>query len=181
MILFYEFFVFKEKEVFSLNIEEIFYLHNHTIFKYLYYLLNDEKLAEDCTQETFVRYLNHHQTIKEGADLAWLRCTARNLAYDHYRRKRIIQFVPFLQQHEEQASPSPHQWLMQREDAKILYLAIRKLKITYRDVIILRKIEGLSIEETCAILGWNEGKVKNTLKRALIALKKQLGGEMDEE
>ena len=49
---------------------------------------------------------------------------------------------------------------MQREDAKILYLAIRKLKITYRDVIILRKIEGLSIEETCAILGWNEGKVK---------------------
>lgn len=181
MILFYEFFVFKEKEVFSLNIEEIFYLHNHTIFKYLYYLLNDEKLAEDYTQETFVRYLNHHQTIKEGADLAWLRCTARNLAYDHYRRKRIIQFVPFLQQHEEQASPSPHQWLMQREDAKILYLAIRKLKITYRDVIILRKIEGLSIEETCAILGWNEGKVKNTLKRALVALKKQLGGEMDEE
>ena len=164
-----------------MNIEEIFYLLNHTIFKYLYYLLNDEKLAEDYTQENFVRYLNHHQTIKVGADLAWLRCTARNLAYDHYRRKKIIQFVPFLQQHVEQASPSPHQWLMQREDAKILYLAIRKLKITYRDVIILRKIEGLSIEETCAILGWNEGKVKNTLKRALIALKKQLGGEMDEE
>ena len=33
-------------------------------------------------------------------------------------------------------------------------------KITYRDVIILRKIEGLSIEETSNILGWNEGKVK---------------------
>ena len=48
-----------------MNIEEIFYLHNHTIFKYLYYLLNDEKLAEDYTQETFVRYLNHHQTIKK--------------------------------------------------------------------------------------------------------------------
>ena len=77
--------------------------------------------------------------------------------------------------------PSPHEWLMQQEDAKILYLAISKLKITYRDVIILRKIEGLSIEETCEVLGWNEGKVKNTLKRALVALKKQLGGEMDEE
>lgn len=61
---------------------------------------------------------------------------------------------------------------MQREDARILYLAIRKLKITYRDVIILRKIEGLSIEETSNILGRNEGKVKNTLKRALVALKK---------
>ena len=140
-----------------MKIEEIFYLHNHTIFKYLYYLLNDEKLAEDYTQETFVRYLKHHQTIKEGADLAWLRCTARNLAYDHYRRKGLFN-LSLLQQHEEQASPSPHQWLMQQEDAKMLYLAIRKLKITYRDVIILRKIEGLSIEETCTILGWNEGK-----------------------
>lgn len=165
----------------NLKLEEIFYLHNQAIFKYLYYLLNDEKLAEDFTQETFIRYCNYQQVIKEGVELAWLRRTARNIAYDYYRRKKLIQFVPFLQQYEEQASPTPHQWLMQQEDAKMLYLAIRKLKMTYRDVIILRKIEGLSIEETCHVLGWNEGKVKNTLKRALIALKKELGGEFHEE
>ncbi len=181
MILFSTLIVFKGKGVYGMKVEKIFHLHNQTIFKYLYYLLNDETLAEDFTQETFVRYFNYQQSIKEGAQLAWLRSTARNLAYDHFRRKRLIQFVPFLQQHEKQSSPSPHEWLMQQEDAKILYLAISKLKITYRDVIILRKIEGLSIEETCEVLGWNEGKVKNTLKRALVALKKQLGGEMDEE
>jgi len=164
-----------------LRIEELFYLHNQSIFKYLYYLLNDEKLAEDFTQETFVRFFNYQQSIKEGAELAWLRSTARNLAYDHYRRKRLIQFVPFLNDHEELEPNSPHQWLIQQEDAKTLYLAISKLKLTYRDVIILRKIEELSIQETCDVLGWNEGKVKNTLKRALIALKKQLGGEFNEE
>ncbi|KOS64016.1 RNA polymerase sigma factor [Lysinibacillus sp. FJAT-14222] len=164
-----------------MTFEELFYLHNQTIFKYLYYLLNDEKLAEDFTQETFVRYFKYQQTIKEGAELAWLRRTARNLAYDHYRRKRLIQFVPFLNYHEELEPTSPHQWLIQQEDAKMLYLAISKLKIAYRDVIILRKIEGLSIQETCDVLGWTEGKVKNTLKRALVALKKQLGGEFDEE
>jgi RNA polymerase sigma-70 factor (ECF subfamily) len=164
-----------------LTIEELFYLHNQTIFKYLYYLLNDEKLAEDFTQETFTRYLKYQQTIKEDAELAWLRSTARNLAYDHYRRKRLILFVPFLNDHEELEPTSPHQWLIQQEEAKTLYLAISRLKLTYRDVIILRKIEGLSIQETCDVLGWNEGKVKNTLKRALVALKKQLGGEFDEE
>ncbi|MDM5230314.1 RNA polymerase sigma factor [Lysinibacillus pakistanensis] len=161
--------------------EEQFYLHNQTIFKYLYYLLNDEKLAEDFTQETFMRFFKYRQTIKEGAELAWLRSTARNLAYDYYRRKRLIQFVPFLNDHEELEPNLPHQWLIQQEDAKKLYLAISKLKLTYRDVIILRKIEELSIQETCDVLGWNEGKVKNTLKRALVALKKQLGGEFNEE
>ncbi|MFJ8087628.1 hypothetical protein ACIQ7N_05415 [Lysinibacillus sp. NPDC095746] len=49
-----------------MTIEELFYLHNQTIFKYLYYLLNDEKLAEDFTQETFALYLKYQQTIKEG-------------------------------------------------------------------------------------------------------------------
>ena len=161
--------------------EEQFYLHNQTIFKYLYYLLNDEKLAEDFTQETFMRFFKYQQTIKEGAELAWLRRTARNLAYDYYRRKRLIQFVPFLNDHEEHDPTSPHQWITQQEDAQTLYLAISRLKLTYRDVIILRKIEGLTIQETCDVLGWNEGKVKNTLKRALVALKKQLGGEFDEE
>ncbi|MFJ6209855.1 RNA polymerase sigma factor [Lysinibacillus sp. NPDC092081] len=119
--------------------------------------------------------------MKEGAELAWLRSTARNLAYDHYRRKRLIQFVPFLNSHEELEPTSPHQWLIQQENAKMLYLAISRLKLPYRDVLILRKIEGLSIQEICDVLGWNEGKVKNTLKRALVALKKQLGGEFDEE
>ncbi|GLC89887.1 RNA polymerase sigma factor [Lysinibacillus piscis] len=163
-----------------MTLEELFYLHNQTIFKYLYYLLNDEKLAEDFTQETFTRFLHYEKSIKAGAELAWLRRTARNLAYDHYRRKRLIQFVPFLQGHEEQEPISPHQWLLQQEEAKALYLAIRQLKLSYRDVIILRKIEGLSIQETCDVLGWNEGKVKNTLKRALAVLQKQLGGDWDD-
>lgn len=159
----------------------MFQLHNQAIFKYLYYLLNDEKLAEDLTQETFIRYFKYERSIKENADLAWLRRTVRNLAYDHYRRKRLIQFVPFLKQHEELEPISPHGWLEKHEDAKALYLALSTLKLNYRDVIILRKIEGLSIQETCDVLGWNEGKVKNTQKRALLALKENLGGDFDEE
>ena len=159
----------------------IFQIHNQAIFKYLYYLLNDEQLAEDFTQETFVRYFKYEHNIKENAELAWLRRTARNLAYDHYRRKKLIQFVPFLKQHEDLEPISPHHWLEKQEDARTLYFAINELKFTYRDVIILRKIEGLSIQDTCDVLGWNEGKVKNTLKRALLALKQQLGGDFDEK
>ncbi len=82
----------------------------------------------------------------------------------------------FLNDHEELEPNLPHQWLIQQEDAKKLYLAISKLKLTYRDVIILRKIEELSIQETCDVLGWNEGKVKKHFKTCTCSIKKAAWG-----
>ncbi|MFJ5771138.1 RNA polymerase sigma factor [Psychrobacillus sp. NPDC093180] len=52
------------------------------------------------------------------------------------------------------------------EEVRGLYIALGKLKPSYREVIIWRKIEELSIKETAEILSWNEEKVKNTLRRA---------------
>ncbi|MCD8510027.1 MAG: RNA polymerase sigma factor [Bacillus sp. (in: Bacteria)] len=60
------------------------------------------------------------------------------------------------------------------EQERELYLAIAKLKRSQREVIILRKIKDFSIKETALILGCSEGKVKTTLWRGMIALKKQL-------
>ena len=51
-----------------------------------------------------------------------------------------------------------------------MYQAIASLKLEHRLAIILRKIEGLSIKETAAILGWNEAKVKNNTERGMKAL-----------
>lgn len=61
--------------------------------------------------------------------------------------------------------------------------ALSKLRLEYKEVIILRKIEGLSIKETANHLGWTEVKVKNATARAMQALKKELeeGGELHAE
>jgi len=45
------------------------------------------------------------------------------------------------------------------------------MKLTYQQVIILRKIQLLSVKETASILNWGESKVKMTLSRALTILR----------
>ncbi|WP_246187720.1 RNA polymerase sigma factor [Ornithinibacillus caprae] len=55
-----------------------------------------------------------------------------------------------------------------------MYQSLRKLKRSYQEVIILRKIKELSIHETAEVLDWDESKVKNTLFRGLAALKQEM-------
>ena len=70
--------------------------------------------------------------------------------------------------------PSPEQITVLNEAEKELYLAIGRLKRSYRDVIVLRKIKEFSIKETSDILGWSESKVKVNLSRGIQALKNEL-------
>jgi len=63
------------------------------------------------------------------------------------------------------------------EEERLVYHAMSRLKRSYREVLLLRKIKGLSIRETTDVLGWKESKVKTTLSRALQAMKVQLEKE----
>jgi RNA polymerase sigma-70 factor, ECF subfamily len=54
------------------------------------------------------------------------------------------------------------------------YVALKHLKQTYREVILLRKIQELSSKEVSEVLGWSEARVNTTLHRALKALKQRL-------
>ena len=161
--------------------ERIYEQHQHAIFKYLFYLIGHEQVAEDLLQETFIRAFRSKERLRnEEATRNWLRKIARNLAYDYLRRKRIIQWLPFIKERHEQTTNSALQFVEQSEQTTALYEALQKLRVEYRDVCILRKIEGCSIEETAHILGWNVHKVKNTQKQALKEMRQLLGGMFDE-
>lgn len=165
--------------------EQFYEQYSDAIFKYIFMLVGNKETAEDFTQETFYRAYKQFKTFKEQASIqTWLRKIARNLVYDHYRRKRIIQFIPFLSQHEQQDTQLlPNEIVEKGEAIVAVYRALSKLKLEYKEVIILRKIEGLSIKETANLLGWTEVKVKNATARAMQALKKELeeGGELHAE
>lgn len=165
--------------------EQFYEQYSDAIFKYIFMLVGKKETAEDFTQETFYRAYKQFETFQEQASIqTWLRKIARNLVYDHYRRKRIIQFIPFLSQHEQQDTQLlPNEIVEKGEAIVAVYRALSKLKLEYKEVIILRKIEGLSIKETANLLGWTEVKVKNATACAMQALKKELdeGGELHAE
>ena len=168
----------------AFNFEQEYELHSDRIYQYIYFLVGKTELAEDLTQETFIKAFNQLKTFRqEASTLTWLMKIARNLAYDDYRRKKIISFLPFTKEHElKETTYIPEKWLETLEESKHLYIALQKLKFDYREAIVLRKIEGVSIKETAQILGWNEAKVRNCTERGMKALKDILmeGGSQNE-
>ena len=57
------------------------------IYRYCYFRVQNRMLAEDLTQETFLRYFAQTSYIHRGKQLAYLYTIARNLCIDHYRKK----------------------------------------------------------------------------------------------
>ncbi|MFJ7972710.1 RNA polymerase sigma factor [Psychrobacillus sp. NPDC096389] len=159
------------------EVANIYKQFSPSIFRYMSYLVQHKQVAEDLTQEVFIRFVRMGDIHRTPVEIqAWLRKTARNIAFDYLRRKRLIEFIPFISIH-ERVGEHP---FFEMEEVRELYIALGKLKPSYREVIIWRKIEELSTKETAEILSWSEEKVKNTLKRAMQALRKEMGGVQNE-
>lgn len=58
------------------------------IYRYCYFKLHSRELAEDVTQETFLRYLEHYNCLTTVSALKYLYTIARNLCVDEYRKHR---------------------------------------------------------------------------------------------
>ncbi|WP_058306170.1 RNA polymerase sigma factor [Gracilibacillus massiliensis] len=157
--------------------------YHHDIYNYIFYMLGDHEQAKDLMQDTFVRAYHSFDSFHGGEEKAWLVRIARNITIDYIRKQKPIAYMfdwskPLLAN-----VKTPEQISILNEREKELYQALQKLKNSYREVIILRKIKELSIKETAVILDWSENKVKVQLFRALKALKKELqkGGFMHEQ
>ena len=165
-------------EVSDLSFEEIYEHYADGVFQYIYFLVGEERLAEDLTQETFVKAWWGLRAFKaESSYKTWLTTIARNTTYDHFKKKSALGFLPFLKQHEPVATYTPEIWLQQQYDQQELYAAIGRLKYEYREAIVLTKIEGFSAKEAATILGWNVKKVHNAVERGMKTLGQLLGGD----
>ena len=163
------------------RLEQHYEMHSDQIYQFLYFITFDVQLSEDLMQETFIRAYEAKRIYRADANvLTWLRTIAKNIAYGHFKRKKIITFLPFTKNDAETAiTLSAEQLLSIEEEKRELYQAIANLKLEHRLAIILRKIEGLSIKETATILGWNEAKVKNNTERGMKALEILMKGESE--
>ncbi|MGV3466849.1 MAG: RNA polymerase sigma factor [Heyndrickxia sp.] len=154
---------------------DLFHDYNDIIYRFILLMVNNREEAEDLTQEVFIKAYKGLVHFKgESSYKTWLYTIARNLVYDHLRKKRTIAIFGNVFHPTDQKNPLPEEILEMKETTQFLYQALFSLKASYREIIILRKIKGYQINETAEILGWTEAKVKTTLFRALQALKKEL-------
>jgi len=160
------------------SVKELFLMHQHEIYNFLVYFMGTRDV-EDLVQEVFIKLLKSHYRLQDVTNSKSLLFTmARNIAIDYRRKKRIQSLIPIdslFDLASKDKTPLDH--LESSEEKDYLFRLLSKLKPAYRDVIILRRIQHLSIEETAQVLGWNETKVKTTLHRALKKLKEEIGFE----
>ncbi|WLR53739.1 RNA polymerase sigma factor [Mesobacillus subterraneus] len=160
---------------YSIRFQEVYEEYSDKVYGYLLLLTGKKEVAEDLTQETFLRVYKHiHQFNGDSQIFTWIVKIARNVAIDHLRRRRRLRFFSLDKYVIESCQPSPVEIIVKGEKTSLLYKGIKALKLNYQEVLILRKIKEFSIKETAVILGWSESKVKITTSRAMAALKKEL-------
>lgn len=153
-----------------MNWEELYLKYSDAVYNYIFLMVGNQETAEDLTHDTFVKVKHSLERYRGQASYkTWLFKIARNCTYDFLRRKRAVHFIPFTSVNLEDPQLSPAAYLHNKESTQDLYVAIKKLKLSYQEVIILRYIYELSIEETAAILNWSISKVKS---KTFVAMKK---------
>ncbi|KMZ42662.1 MULTISPECIES: RNA polymerase sigma factor [Bacillales] len=152
------------------RIEQWFLTYSQDVYRFLVYYTGRTDI-DDLVQETFIRALKAMQGTEVENPKTWLFAIARNVAIDERRKTKLISWLPdiFLQ-HLVSHDITPEESLMLSENKRLLYEMINQLKSSYRDVLILRGIKGLSSKETAEVLGWTEAKVNLTLHRAMKAI-----------
>lgn len=152
-----------------------------TVFRFIYFRVNDRALAEDFTSETFLRALRRITTISyQGRDIgAWFVTIARNIVFDHMKSARHRLEITTADTLEGgTAAASPESAVIDALTSDRLMSAVRQLGDEQRECVMLRFIQGYSVSETADVMGKNEGAIKALQHRAVRKLAELVGAEL---
>ncbi len=149
--------------------------YSHSVYRFVFYRVGSQALAEDLTSETFFRALRSMTGFQwQGKDFgAWLMTIARNLVVDHYKsgRSRLETVTDDLTGHDA-ATAGPEDEVISRLTSETLLEALTKLPEEQRTCLVMRFLNESSIAETARVLGRTEGAIKQLQLRAVRNLAK---------
>jgi RNA polymerase sigma-70 factor, ECF subfamily len=159
--------------------------YQHRLLRYLTYLTGQSDLAEDLFQETWIRVLERgHQYDGRHEFSTWLFSVARHLTIDRMRRKSAVSLDGLLDNDEDHAPldpvdirPSALEIVAQHEHADRINAALVCIAAEYREAVVLRFQEGLTLDEIAAVTGAPLGTIKSRLYRGLNLLMPLLKGD----
>lgn len=160
----------------------IYESHQTQLYRYVARRVGHADTARDLTSEVFRRLV---QAVAQGAApttsvRAWLYRTAHNVVVDHYRRQAIRKYVPLSGLHVD-PGPGPALLAEQRIQAEQARTALQSLTEDQQQVVALRFLEGLSLQETAEIVERSIAAVKALQHRGLAAMQRCLSESTAEE
>jgi RNA polymerase sigma-70 factor (ECF subfamily) len=140
------------------------------VFRFVLFRVSDRPLAEDLTSETFLRALRRISSVSyQGRDVgAWFVTIARNLVLDHVKSSRYRLEMTTADILDSSADDrGPEHEVVEEATAAELMRCVAQLGRDQQECITLRFMQGLSVSETAAVMGRNEGAVKALQHRAV--------------
>lgn len=141
--------------------------HYDKIYRYCYMRTQHRQAAEDITQETFLRFMEHYDYKEIEKVLAYLYTIARNLCIDYYRGRSMVS------EKDDQVTESREEDIVIRQS---LQQALKKLSFEEQELIFLRYVNDVPLGQMSRIYGISRFALYRKLQVCLRKLKKDLKG-----
>ena len=154
--------------------------HRSALLRFLRRRLGNAALAEDLTQETWLRAANAQGAAAIDNPRGYLFSIASNLALDHQRHvghrvelQAVAEVVEAVADHQ----PSPENVVLYRSEFARLLRVVDRLSPRCREVFVLGKFEGLSLDEIGERLGISRNTVVTHMVNALAAIEREMASD----
>lgn len=166
-------------------LDELIVRYQHRLLRYLLFLTGNREMAEDLFQDVWMRVLTRGSQFNGKARFeTWLFTIARNLVIDHKRKRTMASLDELIDTGNEDDrpvtfevadnQPTPFDRFASGEDRERIASALLQMDTLYREVLVLRFHEELTLEEIARITHAPLSTVKSRLYRGLTAIKPKL-------
>jgi RNA polymerase sigma-70 factor (ECF subfamily) len=167
--------------------------HLDAAFNLAFWLVRSAPDAEDIVQESYMRAFRAFQGFTGTDAKPWLLAIVRNAAYRWLSNRRRAENVisldeAFGSRGEEPAEaqvasedPTPEAQLIGEVDRGLVQRGLAELPPVFREIVVLREIEGLAYREISRVTGAPLGTVMSRLARGRKELRKTMRGLMDKD
>jgi RNA polymerase sigma-70 factor, ECF subfamily len=165
--------------------EEAVLPHLDAAYNLARWLTRNDEDAQDVTQESFLRAFRFFDGYQGGNMRAWLLTIVRNTCYTWLSRNRApdfaVEFDEELHSEEVSGSADPEIQVLANADKETVRRALSELPEIFREVLVLREMEGMSYKEIADVASVSLGTVMSRLARGRTRLRESLGAALGKE
>jgi RNA polymerase sigma-70 factor (ECF subfamily) len=157
--------------------EEVVLPHLDAAYNLARWLVGKPQDAEDIVQEAYLRAFKFFGGYQGGDARAWVLKIVRNTGYSFLEKNRPAELAEEFDEEVHKAvveQPGAEAALLQSADRRMLREALDELPVNFREVIVLRELEGMSYKEIAEVKGVPIGTVMSSLARARTQLRERL-------
>lgn len=165
------------------NFDEAVLPHLGSAYNLARWLIRNDADAEDVVQEAYLRAFRLFGSFHGGAGRPWLLAIVRNTCYTWMQRNRAVKLQVDLEETDTEIADylNPETLLLREADKELLRQALEELSAEFREVIVLRELEGLSYKQIADVAKIPVGTVMSRLARARKRLQQSLVGLRNKE